>query len=328
MKVLITGALGRVGVMVVEEALAKGFHVRATDLDTPKNRETGATFSQRGVEVVYGNLLDEAFLQNLLLGVDAVMHNAAMLPPHTETKPEIAHKVNVGVTKKMTELIAQMSPMPRLIFPSSFTVFGQAQSADSFKAVDDPLAPNTEYTRHKAECEGIIRASGIPFVIVRLGAAIDGRETSNTDKELLIMGFVIAEDTLDHWVHPKDVALAQCNACVSAEALGNTYHLGGPDANCRVAHYDLVNAAFDAMGLRISPDAFGKERFNSHWMDTTESQRVLQFQRHNFEDYRNEYREKFKAVRPLTKPLAFILNPLISWYMGRLVKNAREVIIH
>ena len=31
MKVLITGALGRVGVMVVEEALAKGFHVRATD---------------------------------------------------------------------------------------------------------------------------------------------------------------------------------------------------------------------------------------------------------------------------------------------------------
>jgi hypothetical protein len=110
--------------------------------------------------------------------------------------------------------------------------------------------------------------------------------------------------------------------------VGNTYHLGGPDANCRVAHYELVNAAFDAMGLRISPDIFGKERFNSHWMDTTESQRVLQFQRHNFEDYRNEYRAKFKAVRPLTKPLAFILNPLISWYMGRLVKSARSIIIH
>ena len=140
MKVLITGALGRVGVMVVEEALAKGFEVRATDLDTPKNRETGAAFAKRGAEVHYGNLLDEAFLKNLLQGVDAVMHNAAMLPPHTETKPEIAHKVNVGVTKKITELVAQMSPMPRLIFPSSFTVFGQAKTADSFKAVDDALA--------------------------------------------------------------------------------------------------------------------------------------------------------------------------------------------
>ena len=40
MQVLITGALGRVGVMVVEEALAKGYSVRATDLDNPKNRET------------------------------------------------------------------------------------------------------------------------------------------------------------------------------------------------------------------------------------------------------------------------------------------------
>ena len=58
MKVLITGALGRVGVMVVEEALAKGFEVRATDLDTPINRETGAAFAKRGAEVHYGNLLD------------------------------------------------------------------------------------------------------------------------------------------------------------------------------------------------------------------------------------------------------------------------------
>ena len=317
MKVLITGALGRVGVMVVEEALAKGFEVRATDLDTPKNRETGAAFAKRGAEVHYGNLLDEAFLKNLLQGVDAVMHNAAMLPPHTETKPEIAHKVNVGVTKKITELVAQMSPMPRLIFPSSFTVFGQAKTADSFKAVDDALAPNTEYTRHKAECEGIIRASGIPFVIVRLGAAIDGRETSNADKELLTMGFVIAADTPEHWVHPKDVALAQCNACVSAEAVGNTYHLGGPDANCRVAHYELVNAAFDAMGLRISPDIFGKERFNSHWMDTSESQRVLQFQRYNFADYRKEYADKFKTVRLFVKPLSFIISPITNLYFKR-----------
>ena len=328
MKVLITGALGRVGVMVVEEALAKGFEVRATDLDNPKNRETGAAFAKRGVEVHYGNLLDDAFLKGLLQGVDAVMHNAAMLPPHTETKPEIARKINVGVTKKIVELIAQMSPMPRLIFPSSFTVFGQAKTADSFKAVGDALDPNTEYTRHKADCEGIIRASGIPFVIVRLGAAIDGRETSNTDKELLVMGFVIAADTPEHWVHPKDVALAQCNACVSAEAVGNIYHLGGPDENCRVAHYELVNAAFDAMGLKISRDIFGKTFFNGHWMDTKESQRVLQFQRHNMEDYRNEYRQKFKAIKPLTKPLAFILNPVISWYMGRLVKNADDIIAH
>ncbi len=328
MKILITGALGRVGVMVVEEALAQGHEVRATDLDNPNTRKAGEGFKARGVDVRYGNLLDDSFLASLLEGVDAVIHNAAMLPPHTENKPEIAHKVNVGVTKKIIDRIGQMSPMPRLIFPSSFTVFGQAQSATSFKAVDDALAPNTEYTRHKAECEGLLRASSIPYVIVRLGAAIDARETSNTDKELLVMGFVIAADTPEHWVHPKDVALAQVNACVVAEAVGNTYHLGGPDENCRVAHYDLVNAAFDAMGLTVSPHIFGKERFNSHWLDTTESQRVLKFQRHNFEDYRREYREKFKAVRPLTSPLSFIINPIANWYLGRMIKKAGPIIIH
>lgn len=328
MKVLITGALGRVGVMILEEALNKGFQIRATDLDSPKNRETAAPFIARGVEVVYGNLLDEAFLKSLLQGVDAVMHNAAMLPPHTETKPEIARKVNVGVTSKLVELIGQMSPMPRLIFPSSFTVFGQADSPTSFRAIDDPVAPNTEYTRHKADCEKIIREGNIPYVIGRLGAAVDGRETSNPDKELLLLGFVIAANSPEHWVHPKDVALAQCNACVSAEAVGHTYHLGGPDDTCRVPHYELVNAAFDAMGLKLKTTTFGTALFNGHWLDTRESQRVLQFQRHNFEDYRQEYRDKFKLARIFTKPLAFIINPIANWYLGRMVKNAKNIIFH
>ncbi len=316
MKVLVTGGLGRVGSMVVEEALRLGFQVRATDLKSPNTAALAERFRAQGVELILGDLLDTDFLKSLVNDVDAILHNAAILPPHTETKPEFARKVNVGITQTIVDLIETMPKMPRLIFLSTFTVFGQAMSDDSMVAVDTPVNPDTEYTRNKVACENMLRASRIPFVILRLGAAIDARESDSADKDQLRLGLKIAANTPEHWVHPKDVALAQCRAAVVPEAVGKTFHIGGDDS-CRVSHYELVAAAVDAAGLTLSRDVFGKDRFNSHWMDTSESQRVLQFQRYNFADYRKEYADKFKTVRLFVKPLSFIISPITNLYFKR-----------
>ena len=318
MKVLVTGGLGRVGSMVVEEALRQGFQVRATDLKTDKTAALAERFRAQGVELILGDLLDTNFLKTLVNDVDAILHNAAILPPHTETKPEFARKVNVGITQTIVDLIETMPKKPRLIFLSTFTVFGKAMSDDSLVAIDDEPNPDTEYTRNKVECEKMLRASSIPFVILRLGAAIDARESDSADKEQLRLGLQISANSPEHWVHPKDVARAQCHAAVSEEALGRTFHIGGDDS-CRVSHYELVAAAVNAAGLTLSRDVFGKERFNGHFMDTRESQRVLQFQTYTFDAYRKEYAEKFKTVRIFTKPLSFIISPITNWYFKHML---------
>jgi hypothetical protein len=51
-------------------------------------------------------------------------------------------------------------------------------------------------------------------------------------------------------------------------------------------------------------------------MDTTESQRVLRFQNHRFDSYRQEMTQRLGWLRPLVRPFA----PLVLWGMRRLLK--------
>ena len=80
MKLLITGAFGNLGMMCVRQSLAMGYAVRCFDVDNPATRERAAEFSGK-VETVFGDIRDKAQLENLVAGVDAIIHNASLLPP-------------------------------------------------------------------------------------------------------------------------------------------------------------------------------------------------------------------------------------------------------
>lgn len=71
--VLVTGAGGFVGRYVIEEALAQGYAVRATDLPGPDL----AWAEARGVEVMRGDLTRREQVRALVRGVDHVAHIAA-----------------------------------------------------------------------------------------------------------------------------------------------------------------------------------------------------------------------------------------------------------
>lgn len=82
MKVLITGAHGNLGLMCVEQALAMGYQIKCFDLQTPANQKKADEYAGR-VENVLGDMRDNSMLQLLVDGVDAIIHNASLLPPMT-----------------------------------------------------------------------------------------------------------------------------------------------------------------------------------------------------------------------------------------------------
>lgn len=320
MLILVTGAFGRVGSMVLEEATRQGHTLRCTDLDNPNTQAEAEKWRAQGAEIMLGDLRDEDLVNRLVEGVDAVIHNAALLPPFTEMKPELAHEINVKATTALVQAAAKQSQLKRFVFPSSFTVFGLSDGSKKLKTADDPIVGTNVYTNTKVEAEGVIKAVDFPWVIVRLGASID--ETTNDDvtPEDKAYGFEIGANEPEHWVHPKDVALAMCNAVKTDEATHRILLLGGDDS-CKVTHYDLVNVFFKGMGLKAPLSAFGGTRFQSHWMDTSESQRILQFQKHSLHDFQRQVDERYRTTRMFVKPIGFLINPFLGWAIRKFVRK-------
>ena len=69
-------------------------------------------------------------------------------------------------------------------------------------------------------------------------------------------------------------------------------------------------AGLEAMGLsRVPEQAFGQEAYYSDWLDTEESNRLLRYQRHSFEDFRRECEAAMGTIRPWIT----IIRPLADW---------------
>src|SRR5215470_16907197 len=126
MKVLLTGAFGNIGSHTVRALLDEGHQVVALDRDGPAARRAAQRLGER-VRVVWGDITDRTALTAALDGVDAVVHMAAIIPPHVDQAPDVARRVNVGATLALIESMEASPTAQRLVFASSAGVFGSVQ---------------------------------------------------------------------------------------------------------------------------------------------------------------------------------------------------------
>ena len=98
----------------------------------------------------------------------------------------------------------------------------------------------------------------------------------------------------------------------------NKILLLGGGKSCQVDQEIFLGTAFRALGLKLSPAVFGQETFYTHWMDTTESQAILNFQHHGFDAYEEEMAQKLKVVNIILWPLRWLINPLLNTLLIKL----------
>ncbi|MEZ5540188.1 MAG: NAD(P)-dependent oxidoreductase [Pseudomonadales bacterium] len=311
--VLVTGAFGNLGQMVVAELKQRDYRVLAMDLDNPRNRQVAAKMTALCDEVAWGDLRTLDF-KPLLQGCVAVIHLAAVLPPVTDSAPELAHDINVKATLRLIADIESRVKKPLLIYPSSVTVFGYPEPATRLMRVEDSVAASDNYTHHKVEVEQVLAASSIPWSVLRVGVSVDSR-TLGADRSMMRKLFAVSPDNPLHYVHPSDVAVAMVNAINNPRAQGKVLLLGGGE-DCRVTQHQFLSAALNAMGINLPREMLGTNRYYTSWMDTTEAQEILQFQQHSFTDYQADLRQRLRWVRCFAKPFA----PLILWGMSRALK--------
>lgn len=300
MKVLVTGAFGNIGRSTVDELLAQGHRVRCFDVKTRAN-ERAAHRVSRQVEVVWGDLRRADGVAAAVRDQEAVIHLAFIIPKlsvtgfESEDHPDWAREINVGGTENLLQAMKAQPKPPKLLFASSYHIYGRTHNQPPPRTVADPVQPIEHYARHKVEAEQMVRSSGMEWTILRLAAALP--LSMKLDPGM----FDIPLWNRMEYVHTRDVGLAFANAVSSMDVWGKILLIGG-GPRCHYTYGEITGLVLEGMGVGKLPErAFSSMPFPTDWLDTAESQQLLRYQRYTLDDYVEDMRSQLGYRRFLIR---------------------------
>jgi len=218
--VAITGGAGRVGRLVA--SILKDNHCNIRILDLPTADYTGLD-EDDSLKLFPGDIGDEQYLAESLLGCDVVVHLAAVLPPIADENPALTRKVNVDGTTNVINVMSDKAPFARLVFGSSVVVYGNTQNRSVPVRVDTPLNGVGAYAESKIECERIIADSGVQNTILRISGV------SVAEFLMPPVPWPFTESQRMEFVLVDDVAAAVAQATLNKRAVGTIYNVAGGD---------------------------------------------------------------------------------------------------
>jgi nucleoside-diphosphate-sugar epimerase len=229
-QVLVTGASGFTGQVLVRQLLQAGVRVRA--IARPSSRLEG--FAGAAVEWIRGDVFDPSVVRSAIPGVEYLFHVAAAYR-EPQITDQVYERVHVASTQELALALVGRPEFKRFVHVSTVGVHGH---------IDDPPAdetyrfsPGDVYQRTKAAAEvwltQFARERGLPHTVVR-PAAIYGPG----DRRLLKI-FKLAQRPffplfgsgagLYHLIHVEDLARILIVAAVHPRAQGEVFIAGAPE---------------------------------------------------------------------------------------------------
>lgn len=174
MKVLITGGAGFIGSNLVRHMVTAhpDYHVINLDaLTYAGNKDSLKDVEDRtNYQFVHGDICDAGLVNDLMQGVDAVLHLAA--ESHVDrsiSDPGIFVRTNVMGTQVLLEA-AKRAGVQRFVHVSTDEVYGSL-GPEGYFTEETPLAPNSPYSASKAGSDLLARAYfetfKLPTIITR-----------------------------------------------------------------------------------------------------------------------------------------------------------------
>lgn len=333
--VLVSGGFGQVGTRVVEILLGRGRTVVAADLRTEKVTAAADDLASRSwpgrLIVAYADLLDAGSTAELVEEhrPGAIVHLAAMYSPPSYRNPRLARRINVEGTGNLVRAAQAQSDAPLILKASSAAVYGSRNPYRYPELItpETPVNPIDQYGEDKVLAEQVIRDSGLPFGVLRLGGVISPDAKMGGDY-LVLMRATPGDNRL-HTVDARDVALAFANGVDRRAAIeGKTLLIAG-DPSHRHTQRHAEDDMMETLGIgRLGPGASlpgdpDDDRGWSFtgWFDTAESQRLLEFQEHDWP----ATLDWLANSQPMNRAVIAVAGPVIRVAMRRMLAVQRVV---
>jgi len=179
LRVLVTGATGRIGRAVTRRLHADGHAVRALVLPG----DSGAGGLPDRIEVTRGDLRSPESLHRAACGLEAVVHLAALTAPGLGQPREYFASIAEGTFNLLEAVAGAEAALHRFVLASSVAVYFAAPDHPPLYApVDElhPPRPATPYGAAKLAAEALLfarwRATGLPAVALRLSQTLEPAE--------------------------------------------------------------------------------------------------------------------------------------------------------
>jgi len=335
-RILVTGAGGRLAEYLIPLLVKKGYALNFLDYNAERVREQfkkQISFLEPGEDaaaaasptkarlfqanLAKGDLDDLAQIAAACKECDAVVHLAALVDYNAPRKRVFA--VNADGTRRVLDAAKKAGCVKRFVFASSTSVY----RAPRYLPIDErhPIAPSNAYGQSKAEAERLVRASGLPYVILRFALVYgpgfeEGYKYVAAKVKEGSMVLIGSGENRVAFVHASDAAQALVLAIEKREAVNRDFIIASDEP---VTQEQALRAIADALGVKppekrmfkelayagaqfsqlkkrvglgkgsLSPENVGTLSEN-RWYDVTKARTVLGFEaRVRFEDGLHEF---------------------------------------
>jgi nucleoside-diphosphate-sugar epimerase len=158
--VLVTGGAGYVGSRLVPKLLEHGWRVRVLDMYYFGRDSLRAVKGHPHLEEIAGDIRNEALLKRVTVGVEAVIHLAAIAnDPSVELDPALSRSINYDSFRPFLK-ICKSRGVKRFIFASSSSVYGVSEVPQVME--DHPHVPASLYNKYKSMSESVLWEEQVP----------------------------------------------------------------------------------------------------------------------------------------------------------------------
>jgi len=289
---LVTGAAGFIGSHLCERLLREGYHVVGVDCFTDyypravKEANLASIADHEAFRFVEGDL-GEMDLAELLVGVDAVFHQAAQAGVRASWGQSFAiyTELNILNTQRLLEAAVGSPTITRFVYASSSSVYGDTDSLP-LRETDRPQ-PVSPYGVSKLAGEHLARLYavnyGVPTVSLRYFTVYGPRQRPDMAFHKFLRAIYLGESLSIYGDGEQTRDFTYVSDAVEANLLamehgtpGSCYNIGG---GSRVTLNHCLDVLGRVTGRPVEVEHVGEQRGDVRhtWADTTRARDELGF---------------------------------------------------